>query len=320
ILRRRDKVRLAQLARELEGLDQDEKMSWNMIVLSLSFWLTESFEREGALLIPRLLQFKQQAEQAGDRLVSIRVIDWLANAYLRAGQMRQVERECLAGLALVKHIGGHTAWAGYLHLFLFHAYYAWNRLEEAANSLQQTLHIAQGWQQVDLLISGHLYMTWISLARGDLAAAEQEMRQAEALVRQERFALSPISVEVARVQYWLAAGDLQTARSWTPQVVFSPQTWNPNEKWAVLMLVHVYLALHQFPQALDILDRFRELLDRPGDIYMTIQMLALQVVALHQAGKKEQALTVTTRLLDLTEPEGYLRVYLDQGEPMRQAL
>ena len=320
ILRRRDKVRLAQVARELEGLAQDEEMSWNMIALSLSFWLAESFEREGARLLPRLLQFKQQAEHAGDRLVSIRVMEWLANAYLRAGQMRQLERECLAGLALLKHIGGHTAWAGYLHLFLFHAYYAWNRLEEAAGSLQQALRIAQDWQQVDLLTSGHLYMTWISLARGDLAAAGQEMHLAEVLVQQERFALSPISVEVARVQYWLAAGDLEAARTFAQQVLFSPETWDPNKKWAVLMLVRVYLALHQSPQALDILERFRELLDRPGDIYMTIQMLALQVVALHQAGKREQALAATARLLALTERDGYIRVYLDQGELMRQVL
>lgn len=88
----------------------------------------------------------------------------------------------------------------------------------------------------------------------------------------------------------------------------------------MLMLVRVYLAQHQFPQALDILDHFRELLDQPGDIYMTIQMLVLQVVALYQAGKREQALTVTARLLDLTERDGYLRVYLDLGEPMRQVL
>ncbi|MBA2283843.1 MAG: tetratricopeptide repeat protein [Ktedonobacteraceae bacterium] len=247
-------------------------------------------------------------------------MEWLANAYLRAGQMRQVERECLAGLALMKHIGGHTVWAGYLHLFLFHAYYAWDRLEEAAGSLQQTLRIAQDWQQVDLLTSGHLYMTWISLARGDLAAADQGVHQAEALVQQERFALSPLSVEVARVQHRLAAGDLEAARTFAQQVVFSPQAWDPNEKWAVLMLVRVYLALHQFPRALDLLDRFRELLDRPGDIYMTIQMLALQIVALYQAGKREQALTVTARLLDLTERDSYIRVYLDQGEPMRQVL
>jgi LuxR family maltose regulon positive regulatory protein len=320
ILRHRDKERLSQLARELEGLSQDEEMSWNMIALSITFWLAESFERESALLIERLLEFKRQAEQAGDRLVSIRVMDWLANAYLRAGQMSMVERECLAGLALLKQVGGRTAWAGYLHLFLFHAYYAWNRLEEAADSLQQTLRIAQDWQQIDLLTVGRLYLTWITLARGDLAAADQELHETETLLQQERFALSPLSVEVVRVQYWLAMGDLKAASNWAKQAMFSPQTWNPNDKWAVLMLVRVHLTLHQSSQALDVLDRFRHQLDRPGDIYTTIQFLALQVLALHQAGKGMQAQPVMERLLALTESEGYIRVYLDPGEPMRKAL
>ena len=46
----------------------------------------------------------------------------------------------------------------------------------------------------------------------------------------------------------------------------------------------------------------------------------LQVVALHYAGKREEALRVATRLLALTEPENSIRVYLDAGEPMRQVL
>src|SRR5436190_3807729 len=44
------------------------------------------------------------------------------------------------------------------------------------------------------------------------------------------------------------------------------------------------------------------------------------MVALHHAGQSEQAHELAARLLALTEPEGYLRVYLDEGEPMRQAL
>src|SRR5207253_6661933 len=61
-------------------------------------------------------------------------------------------------------------------------------------------------------------------------------------------------------------------------------------------------------------------LDRPANIEITIIFLAQSLVALHQAGKNEQARMIAARLLALTEPEGYLRVYLDEGEPMRQAL
>jgi LuxR family maltose regulon positive regulatory protein len=52
----------------------------------------------------------------------------------------------------------------------------------------------------------------------------------------------------------------------------------------------------------------------------TITYLAQLLVALHHTGKSEQARDVATRLFALTKPEGYVRVYLDEGEPMRQAL
>jgi LuxR family maltose regulon positive regulatory protein len=44
------------------------------------------------------------------------------------------------------------------------------------------------------------------------------------------------------------------------------------------------------------------------------------MMALHHAGQNEQAHVVAARLFALTEPEGHLRVYLDEGEPMRQTL
>ncbi len=48
--------------------------------------------------------------------------------------------------------------------------------------------------------------------------------------------------------------------------------------------------------------------------------MALYVVVLFQAGKAGQARTVAARLLAMTEPEDYIRVYLDAGSSMKQAL
>src|SRR5205807_2587227 len=68
------------------------------------------------------------------------------------------------------------------------------------------------------------------------------------------------------------------------------------------------------------LDSWSLHLDRPANIEITIIFLAQSLVALHQSDKSEQARAIAARLFALTEPEGYLRVYLDEGEPMRQAL
>ena len=291
-----------------------------MIWLSLTFWLIESLQQEGALLIPRLLEAKQQVIEAGDPLETVRVRLWLAFAYLRAGWLRLVEQECLEGLALAEQIGLHAAMTGYLHFCLAYTYFAWNRLEEASSSLQQQLRIAQSWQQWDLLIMGNETLAQIELARGDLAAADQALQQAEALVQQERVAIHAFGVGAARVRYWLAAGDLSQAATWAGHPVFHPETWDPNQHGAFLMQVRVYLAQQQYTQALEALEGFSTYLDRPADSATTIEFLALQVVALHQAGKSEQIQAVAARLLTMTEPEGNMRVYLDLGAPMKQVL
>ena len=320
LLKRGDKDRLSRLARELEAFGQDEEIGWNMITHAIAFWLTEGFEREGVLLIPRLLEAKQQAQQAGNLLASIRVMEWLALAYLRAGQFSQVERECLEGLALIEQSGGRTMWEGYLHLFLAPAYYAWNRLEEAVGSIQQTLRIAQDWQQADLLVAGNIYVARIELARGELAVSYRSLQQAEALIQQERLAHHASWMGVVRVQYWLAAGDIDAARHWAEHTTFSPETWGPEHKEAVLLLARVYFVQQQYTQALEVLDGFRQQLDRPADLLNTIDFLALHAIALHLAGKRAQAAGVAARLLALTMPQGNIRVYLDAGDPMKHLL
>ncbi len=320
ILARGDAARMRLLAQETAELAEPEELSWKLIALWITFWLTEALQREGALLIPRLLEAKQQVIEAGDHLATVRVMRWLAIAYWRAGRLRLLQQECLEALALVEQFGQHTAREGYLHFYLASTYYAWNRLEGAAGSLQQMLRIAQAWQQADLLIVGDLFLAQLSLARGDLATAEPALQQAEELVQQERFVIHSSWVVAVRVQYWLATGDLDAANNWAEHVVFSPQTGDSNRQLEFLMLIRVYLAQQQYKRALEALERFSIHLDRPGDSQTTIGFLALQVVALHQAGQNEQARAVAARLLALTEPEGYIRAYLEEGEPMKQVL
>jgi LuxR family maltose regulon positive regulatory protein len=84
--------------------------------------------------------------------------------------------------------------------------------------------------------------------------------------------------------------------------------------------MRVYFAERRFREAVELLDSFRGHLDRPANMAVTITYLSQSLVALHHAGKPERARLIAARLFAFTEPEGYLRVYLDEGEPMRQAL
>jgi LuxR family maltose regulon positive regulatory protein len=320
-LKRGEIERLRHLSQEIDMLPQDTEVGCNMILLTLTFWLTAVFLGEGASLIARLLSAKQQILEAGDPQETIRVLGRLAFAYTQAAQLRQAQRECLEGLALVKQIGERTIWSGYLYNSLFIVSYARNRLEEAADWLKLLRQSAQEWQLMELLVMGEVFSARIGLARGDLPAAHQALHQLEALLRQGVFAHHTPWVIILRVQLWLAEGNLAEAWAWAAQTTFSPQTWNPLRRWEVLMLVRVSLAQQQYTQAVETLECFREHLDRPEDIQTTIEFLVLSVIALYHSGQRVQAVHLASRLLEMTEPEGYTRLFLDLGEPlMKQVL
>ncbi len=320
IIKRDDHERLRHLAQEVEALPQDEETNWNMIPLYFTFWLTALLRDEGASLIPQLLPAKQRMMKSGDLLVTTRVMGWLAFAYTQAAQLHLAQQECLEALALIEQSGASTIMAGYLYHFLFQISYAWNWLEEASNWLQRLRRIAHDWQESDLVVRAELLSGRLALARGNLENAQQALQRLEALIEQEGFANHAPGMIALRVQWWLAQGNLAEASEWAAQTILSLDAWNPLRKGEVLMLVSVYLAQQQYAKAVETLERWSRHLDRQGDIDTAIEFLVLYMVALHQSGKREQAMRVAARLFTMTEPEGYIRVYLDAGEPMKRVL
>ncbi len=319
LLKHGDQERLRHLALEIEALPPDEEASWNMIPLSFTFWLISLLQQEGALLVPRLLSAKQRMEP-GDPLVRVRVRTWLADAYIQAGQLHLARQECLEALALIEQTGGRTTWSGYLQYSLFTICYARNRLEEAADWLQRSLLGAQDWHQVELLVLGRRAHARLGLARGDLQTAQEALHQLEALVEQEGSANYARWVIDTRLSVWLAQGNLVEASVWAAQTMLPPNISSPVRTEEVLMRVRVLLAQQQYALAVEQLQRWSQHLDRPGDIPTALEWMALSVVALGYADKREQAVRIAARLLALTEPEGSIRVYLDAGEPMKQVL
>jgi len=320
ILGRGDKERLRRLASELEALPPDDEVSWKLIPLSFAFWLALSLQQSSALLVKRLSEALQWVSEAGDHLITFRVMTWLATAYLESGELHQAHRKCLSALSLLEQISGGTPVAGYLLFTLFNVYYARNRLDEASDVLHRLLRIAQDWQQVELLVIAERSAARLALARGDLGTAQEALQGAEALFEQEEFVNNVRWVVDTRVRMWLAQGNLAEAGAWAAQTTLSPETWDPLRKWEVLLLARVALAQQKPAQSIEKLERFNWHQDQLADIEKTLEWMAMYAVALFQAGKAAQARTVAARLLAMTEPEDYIRVYLDVGPLMKQVL
>ena len=150
--------------------------------------------------------------------------------------------------------------------------------------------------------------------------AQQALREVAQLAQRERFAFYTSVLPTMRARWWLAQGQIREAADWAAGIVFPQGAWDGGSYGAFQVMIRVYFAEHSFREALELLERWIGHLDRPANIAITITFLAQYLVALYQTDKSEQAHAIAPRLFALTESEGYLRVYLDEGEPMRQAL
>src|SRR6266849_5719478 len=276
--------------------------------------------REGAQLLPRLLSVKERVSRGASRYASIRVRQWLALAAVRSGQLRLAYEEGQVALTLIEHMQGFALLKGYCEIALAQVCYQWNRLEEARELLRMVVHHAAAWQQLELLAWGYAELIQVELARRDRPAAQQALHEVEQLVQRERFGIYPGWLPTMQAQWWLAQGQLEAASKWAASVVFPEGAWEGHLYGAFPVVIRVYFAEHRWREALDLLERWSGHLDRPTNIEITIIFLAQSLVALHQVGKSDQARMIAARLFAFTEPEGYLRVHLDEGEPMRQAL
>ncbi len=308
------------LAEETAALAAEEEIEWKLIGLSISYWHTESLQRQGGLLILTLRNAKEQALAEGNQPAAIRIMRMLALAYLRSGQFHRLHEEGMAGLALAEQHSVQTATIGYLHYFMSGAYYAWNQLNEAVDAMRLVLQIGRTWQQADLLIVGNAFLAQLLVVKGDISAAQEALQAAEALVAQERFLTHTPVVVAMRVYYWLATDDMAAAHQWAPQVDASVETWHPNRNVELLLLIRVYLAQQQYTTALTLLERFRAHFDRPGDTHTAVSYLSLQIVAYQGNRQHQQARTLLLRLLTLAAPEENIRIFLDAGEPMQAVL
>jgi LuxR family maltose regulon positive regulatory protein len=309
--------RVSGLQQEIQELDRDEEVIWQMIPLASRFFLQCGLQQEGALLIPRLLAASEQASRSGSHFATVKVRQWLAEAALKTGKLRLAYEESRAALALIEEIAGYALLKGYFEQALAAVCYHWNRLEEARGWLRTALQDAATWQQSDMLLSGYSALILVELARGDRSAAEQALREIE---QQKEATHYRGWLSALRARWWLAQGQVREASDWAAGIVFPEETWESSWYFAFPVVIQVYFAQHRWQEALSLLERWRGHLERPDNSKITLTYLAQVLVALHQAGKSDQAREVAVRLFALTEPEGYLRVYLDEGEPMKEAL
>jgi LuxR family maltose regulon positive regulatory protein len=180
------------------------------------------------------------------------------------------------------------------------------------------------WRQLSYslqLVAGLATLARIRHAQGDPAGA------LEAITEAERIQLSPTMIAllnpapVTRARLALARGEVAEAARWVQDRGLGPgdQPSYPRER-EYLVLARVLLAQDAPDRALGLLERLHAQAVGQGRTGSVIEIRALQALSRHASGDQPAGLAALAEALTLAAPEGYLRVFVDEGAPMATLL
>ncbi|MCH8339020.1 MAG: tetratricopeptide repeat protein, partial [Chloroflexi bacterium] len=170
-------------------------------------------------------------------------------------------------------------------------------------------------------------MARIKEAQGDLDGALDLLHEAERLfIVSFNPNVRPISALKTRI--WVAQGRLAEALAWAQEQELSVEDdLSYLREFEHITLARVFIAQHRndseersIHQAVGLLERLLKAAEEGGRTGNVIEILVLQALAHEAQGDIPPALVPLERALALAEPEGYVRIFVDEGPPMAALL
>jgi len=165
------------------------------------------------------------------------------------------------------------------------------------------------------------------LSEGDLDGAVHLLDEAARL-----FLPTPVPdvrpVAALKTRVWVAQGRLTDALGWVRERGLSvDDDLSFLTEYEHITLVRVLIAQHRgdrvgetIGDAIELLARLLEAADEGERTGSIIEILLLQALAYQEQDDIPNALASLTRALSLAEPEGYVRIFVDEGQPMATLL
>ncbi|HEU5392636.1 MAG TPA: LuxR C-terminal-related transcriptional regulator [Streptosporangiaceae bacterium] len=166
---------------------------------------------------------------------------------------------------------------------------------------------------------GWVTLAWIRQAAGDPAGAREAIGEADQASPVPPGLLYPAPAQRARLL--LTQGDVAAAERWIHQTGLRAED-EPHYPWepGYLVLARVLLAQDRPAEALKLLDRLHAAAVAQDRVGSVIEAGALRALALAACGQDAEAVKALAGVLTLACPQGYARVFADEGPPMAALL
>ena len=307
-------VKYAELALQLIPEDDFVRRARAIIILEVTHWASGNLESA----IRGIGDWMESMTQLGNHVFVVASAFAVADLLVGLGRLSEAERTYQDALQLAaqhgpeaEHITAHH------HLGLSMIYRQRGDDTLAAHHLKRAAELGLQTTLVDWLYRWHVAQAQLKEAAGDLETALALLDEAKRVYIQTLVPdLRPIAALKARI--YLKQGRPDKARAWAAERGLSlADEVSYLHEFEHLTLARLEIANPLVNALLARLLQAAEAQKRRGS---ALDILLVQALAHEAQGNRPQALAALKRALSLAEPEGYVRIFVDEGEPMRMLI
>ncbi|MFZ1507611.1 MAG: LuxR C-terminal-related transcriptional regulator [Anaerolineae bacterium] len=304
-------VKYAELALQIIPEDDFDRRARATTILEVIHWASGNLEP----VIRGIGDSMERLTQLGNHVMVVASAFAVADLLVGLGRLSEAERTYQDALQLAaqhgpeaEHITAHH------HLGLSMIYRQRGEDTLAAHHLKRAAELGLQTTLVDWLYRWHVAQAQLREAAGDLETALALLDEAKRVYIQTLIPdLRPIAALKARI--YLKQGRPDKARAWAAERGLSLA----DEVSYLHEFEHLTLARLEIANPLvnALLARLLQAAEAQKRCGSALDILLVQALSHEAQGNRPQALAALERALALAEPEGYVRIFVDEGEAMR---
>jgi len=304
-------MKYAELALQLIPEDDFDRRARATTILDVIHWASGNLESA----LRGIVDSMERLTQLGNHVMVVASAFAVADLLVSLGSLSEAERTYQDALQLAaqhgpeaEHITAHH------HLGLSMIYYQRGDDTLAAHHLKRAAELGLQTTLVDWLYRWHVAQAQVREAAGDLETALALLDEAKRVYIQTLVPdLRPIAALKARI--YLKQGRPDKARAWAAECGLSlADEVSYLHEFEHLTLARLEIANPLVNALLARLLQAAEAQKRRGS---ALDILLVQALGHEAQGNRPQALDALEHTLALAEPEGYVRIFVDEGEAMR---
>lgn len=274
------------------------------------------------------------ARMAGQPHLEMTAMAHLGHAREMQGQLHLAMETHQEALRLAQASGGGSApFAGIAHVGIAEVLYEWNDLEGAQQYAREGIRLAEWGGFASYMLAGHACLIQVFLAQGNIKEAHKNLQLGEHLAQKHEFRYLQSVFAGLKTRLMVAQGNFEAASHWAKaQRLIDTDELTLAQETEQLEAARLLIGGPPFTNSrerdgecagqapLPLLAKLLHAAETAGRGRSVIRILATQAIALQAEGNQEAGLAAFTRALTLAEPEGFVRTFIDLGEPIKRLL